>query len=121
MVLIVKYKYENFFYDLSDRKMEKLFKKIGKNLFKPYLINPINLIDFLLDIKEKVDEFDENFRCFSILKDLKETEEEWFYSASQTELIIMFDNIRDAVHNSGFLLEYFFPNLEKTFFDKLSE
>ena len=116
---VVKFKYEKFFYDHSDRKMEKTFKKIVKNLAQAHLINIVDLIDFLLDVREKVGAFDENLRCFGILRNLKETEENWFYSASQNELIVMFDRVKDAVHNSGYLLELLFPNLNKEFFDQL--
>jgi len=101
--------------------MEKLFVKIAKKLSKPYLISSIDLVEFLLEIREKIDGFDENFRCFPLLKDIKETGEEWFYSASKNDLIVLFDNVRNSAHCSGYLLEYFFPNLNKDFFDNLSK
>jgi len=101
--------------------MEKLFVKIAKKLSNTCLIDSIDLIVFLLEFREKINGFDENFRCFSLLKDIKETEEEWFYSASKNDLIVLFDNIRNSAHCSGYLLEYFFPNLNKDFFDNLSK
>ena len=101
--------------------MEKLFKKIIKNIAEPYLINTVDLIDFLLDFREKIDESNETFRYFQILKDIKDINEEWFYLASQNELIIMFDRIRDIIHHSNETFRCFFPNLKKSYFYMITD
>lgn len=41
--------------------------------------------------------------------------------ATELDVLMLFEKIRDACHNSGFFLEHIYPNAKKGFFDKLSE
>lgn len=100
---------------------QKIFVKICKKLSSEHLIDQIDLIDFFLDLQEEIKNFNSNFKCYDLLQDIANTDEAWFYSASLPDLILMFDRVRDAVHNSGRLLELLFPNLDKEFFDLLSK
>lgn len=86
------------------------FEKIFMSLRNPYLLERTALIDFLLDVKEKVPAgkftYLDNFTDSQICKSRKD------------KLIVLFDQVRNRVHSNAELLKEYFPNLD---YNKLRE
>jgi hypothetical protein len=85
----------------------KEFKKIGNLLKSPYRLKKTELIDFLIDVKEKTTGVIEY-----AVKDLMKL--------SKDDLIIEYDGLRNRVHHSAALFFTLFPTLKKDWLDKLS-
>lgn len=86
----------------------KDFRKIGMRMLSPYRLKRTELIDFLLDVKEKT-------------KGVIELNEKDIYKLPKDDLFIEYDQLRNRVHSSTRLLFALFPTLEKKWLDKLSQ
>ena len=91
------------------RKREKQFLGYINRLKSPYRIDRIDLINFLMDLKD-------TGKCDSLLQ----ISERDLYKMDRDELIIEFDNVRNKVHCQPKILFELFPNLKKKWLDKLS-